>query len=84
MSDKIPDPIVFKSPSRRKCMICSDGEMSSWISECLKMTEESGQPKPSARFVHGELAEAFGERSPAHENSTRRHLKLHESRWDAW
>jgi hypothetical protein len=84
MSDKNPEPVVFKPPRSRKCMICNDEEMSSWLSECLKITEESGQPKPSARFVHGELSGAFGKRSPAHENSTRRHLELHDSRWGAW
>lgn len=78
-------PAAFRSSkSNRRCIICRNPPMSSWLAESLRMTIDSGERKPSASFVHGELRQAFPELAPAHENSTRRHLFDHEDVWRDW
>ena len=83
-----PKPVSFKfsdvAQLRRRCMICKDPDSSEWISESLRMTRESVEPMPSALFVHMELRLAFPDSSPAHENTTRRHLTDHDSVWRSW
>jgi|ETNvirome_6_1000_1030641.scaffolds.fasta_scaffold00075_30 hypothetical protein len=78
-------PLAFRSsiPSRR-CMICRNEDMSSWISDSLKMTAKEGERKPSALLVHRELRSAFPDSAPRHENSTRRHLLEHDVNWSEW
>lgn len=81
----MPEPKAFSSSkTRRKCFLCKNESASRWISDSLSMTRESGEPKPSAHFVHKELRLAFPDSSPAHENSTRRHLTEHDSVWGGW
>ena len=78
-------PAAFKPhKSNRRCLICKNPSMSSWLSESLRLTVDSGEKRPSAAFVHGELRQAFPEIAPAHENSTRRHLFDHDDVWREW
>ena len=83
---KKPEVIAFKNEGYgTRCHICLDTEMRDWISECLEKTVEVGHPKPQGVIVHRELARAFGEeRVPASDNTTRRHLNLHEPTWMNW
>ena len=83
-----PKPVSFKSSdaaiARRRCMICKDPDSSEWVSESLRLTRESGEPRPSALFIHKELRSAFPDVSPAHETTTRRHLNDHDLVWRSW
>ena len=83
-----PKPAPFKASdaaaARRRCMICKDPDSSGWITESLRLTRESGEPRPSVLFIHRELRSAFPDASPAHENTTRRHLTEHDLVWRRW
>jgi len=79
-------PIIFSDDRKRnrRCMICRDDELSLWIRDCIEMTIGAGEKRPSMLVVHESLKSSFPDRSPAHENSTRRHLLEHEPAWGRW
>lgn len=77
-------PIVFEKKASIRCMICLDEEVSSWISESIKLTISKGEPRPSAEFVHGVLKENYPDRCPRSVTSTKSHLRNHESSWNSW
>ena len=84
MKQKTPDSHAIVVQPVKKCAICTDPEVATWIRDCLEKTKSAGLLKPPASLVHREAKDAFPERMPVHENSTRRHLRDHEPAYTGW
>jgi len=67
-----------------RCSICTNEEMNSWLNGCLVETKKSLAPRPTGARIHREIKIAFPESHPRSENTTRLHLKEHESEWMNW
>jgi len=71
-------------PLPAKCILCIDTEVKQWLHDCLVATRKAENKRPGAAFIHREAKRAFADRVPAHENSTRRHLRDHEPAYYEW
>ena len=79
-----PKPKVFAKPVRPRCFLCQNPVASKWIHDSLLESKKVDPRRPTATLVHQEVAMAFPEAAPKHENSTRHHLLEHEPAFFDW